>query len=299
MKASIRLKFSLGIVFLFIIIALLSFFSAYFVNKLSNKTAAILKENHLSVIYARDMSENLTNINMEITRGLLSDQMPDTMLIKKEISFFEKSLTLEKNDITEPGEDKLVAAIDANFKEYRKSVLQFTGQQKPLITIQILQKEFIDLYEQQMLLSQMNSKAIEAKTEDARLTANNALKEMSILATLCFIITLTFTYSFASYFNTRFFQLYNGIKEIVASNFGQRLHFNGTDEFHEISLVFNKMAENLSKSNKDNDLTVEKELIIYKRGSEIQDIKEMLNRLKSLEEQASELISRLENTKNE
>ncbi len=296
MKASIRLKFSLGIFFLFIIIVLLSIFSAYFVNKLSNKTAAILKENHLSVIFARDMSENLTNINMEITRGLLSNQTPDTMLIKKEFGFFEKSLTLEKNDFTEPGEDKLVASIDANFNDYRKSVLQFTEQAKPLVTIQTLQKKFIDLYEQEMFLSQMNSKAIEAKTEDAKLTANSALKQMTILATLCFIITVTFTYSFASYFNTRFFQLFNGIKEIVASNFGQRLHFNGTDEFHEISLVFNKMAENLSNINKGSGSTVAKELNNDESGNDIQDMKEMLNRLKSLEEQASELISRLENT---
>jgi methyl-accepting chemotaxis protein len=295
MKASIRLKFSLGIVFLFIIIALLSFFSAYFVNKLSNKTAAILKENHLSVIFARDMAENLTNINMEITRGLLSDQSPDTMLIKKEISRFEKSLALEKNNLTEPGEDKLVAAIDANFKDYRKSVLKFASQTQPIVTIQNLQKKFIDLFEQQMFLSQMNSKAIEFKTEDAKVTAKSALKQMTILATLCFIIALSFSYSFASYFNSRFYQLFNGIKELASSNYGQRLHFDGKDEFYEISLVFNKMAENISKiSNKPESTEpyVEKKEYI---SNDIKELREILDRLKNYEMQASALLSKLEN----
>ena len=71
---------------------------------------------------------------------------------------------------------------------------------------------------------------------------------MTILGTLCFLIALSFTYSFASYFNERFFQLHNGIKEIVSSNYGQRLHFDGKDEFYEIALVFNEMAEKLNEN---------------------------------------------------
>ena len=61
---------------------------------------------------------------------------------------------------------------------------------------------------------------------------------MTILGSLCFLIAFSFIYSFAAYFNERFSQLYNGIKEIVSNNFGQRLYFEGTDEFYEISLVF-------------------------------------------------------------
>ena len=38
---------------------------------------------------------------------------------------FDKSLQLEKNNITEPGEDKLVSGIETNFNEYRDSVLKF------------------------------------------------------------------------------------------------------------------------------------------------------------------------------
>jgi two-component system, NtrC family, sensor histidine kinase KinB len=297
MKASIRTKFSLGIIFLFVIIALLSFFSAYFVNRLSNKTADILKENHLSVIFARDMAENLTNINQEITLGLLSDQKPDTMLIIKELNLFEKSLILEKNNITEPGEDKLVTAIDANFKSYRKSVLQFASQTQSMIPIENLQKNFMDLYRQLMFLSQMNGHAIETKTEDTKVSAKNALKQMTILASLCFIIALSFSYSFTSYFNARFYQLFNGIKELAVSNYGQRLHFDGKDEFYEISLVFNKMAENLSKVNRKTEIAdvplEEKDYI----SSDISELKDILKRLKSFEVQASELLSKIENKK--
>jgi two-component system, NtrC family, sensor histidine kinase KinB len=295
MKASIRTKFSLGIIFLFVIIALLSFFSAYFVNRLSNKTSAILKENHLSVIFARDMSENLMKINLEISNCLLSNKEPDKLFIKKEFSFFEKSLALEKNNITEPGEDKLVADIEVNYKEYRDSVLKFADNSQPFSPEQNLQMKFSNLYQQLILLSQINGKAIETKTEDAKVSAKNALKQMTILASLCFIIALSFSYSFASYFNERFNQLFKGIKELASTNYGQRLHFDGTDEFHEISLVFNKMAENLSKISKKTEAPEPYLEKIEYFSDDIQELKEILSRLKNFEAQASKLLSKLEN----
>ena len=79
---------------------------------------------------------------------------------------------------------------------------------------------------------------------------------MTILASLCFLIGMSFTFSFASYFNQRFFQLYNGIKEIVSSNFDQRLYFEGNDEFYEISLVFNEMADKLKKNKQKMSVTL-------------------------------------------
>ena len=71
MKNSIRTKISIGLAFLFLIILVLSVFSGYYMNRLSNKTNAILKENYLSVVYAGEMSESLTNINQEILNSFL------------------------------------------------------------------------------------------------------------------------------------------------------------------------------------------------------------------------------------
>ena len=67
---------------------------------------------------------------------------------------------------------------------------------------------------------------------------------------------MSFTFSFASYFNQRFFQLYNGIKEIVSSNYDHRLFFDGKDEFHEISLLLNEMAAKLKENTKKMSVTL-------------------------------------------
>jgi methyl-accepting chemotaxis protein len=295
MKISIRTKFTLGNVAFFVIISLLSILSAIYLTRLSKKTSAILKENHFSVIYARDMSESLTGINQEITTSFLTSRNPDSMFIKKELKLFDKSLQLEKNNITETGEDKLASGIETGFTEYRNSVVILMKSPKQVAEVLSLQKKFDNLYQQLMLLSQINEEAIQIKTNDAKLSAKNALTQMTIVGAVCFLIALSFTYSFSVYFNERFSQLYNGIKEIGSSNYDQRLYFDGKDEFYEISLVFNEMAEKLSESNQKIALTLQEDSEKDLSLNDIQELKMILIRMKNIEEQAVELISKLEN----
>lgn len=294
MKHSIRTRFTLGMIFLFLIILILSVFSGYYMNKLSNKTSAILKENYLSIVYAREMSEGIMNINQEITNGFLSNRLPDSVRIAGEITLINKSLASEKNNITEPGEDKLVSDIEADFTKYRDSALKLKTSPKSEENILSLQNESGVLYQQLSLLSQMNGKALEVKTDDAKASSKSALTQMTILATLCFLIGMSFTFSFASYFNRRFFQLYYGIKEIVSSNFDERLYFDGKDEFHEISLVINEMAEKLKKNKQKLSVNLLDDQIKDLTNNDIDELKKMLFRIKTMEEQAAALISKFE-----
>jgi NtrC-family two-component system sensor histidine kinase KinB len=294
MKHSIRTKFTLGMIFLFLIILVLSFSSGYFLNTLSNKTSAILKENYLSVVYAREMTEGITNINHEITTSFLSNKNSDTTKIGNALRYISKSLQSEKNNITEPGEDKLVEDIENGYREYRDSVLQIIKFPKSIAGMIYLQKKSGDLNQELLLLSQMNGRAIEVKTDDAKASSKNALTRMTILATLCFLIGMSFTFSFASYFNQRFFQLYSGIKEIVSSNYDQRLFFNGKDEFYEISLVFNEMAEKLKENRQKMSVPLQEDLARVINPNDVEELKQILFRIKIMEGQATALISRLE-----
>lgn len=297
MRLSIRTKFALGMVFIFVIILVLMGFSAFYLNKLSNKTGAILKENFVSVVYSREMSEGLMNVNQEIATSFLEAKSVDKQFIQKELSSVDKSLQLEKGNITEPGEDRLVAGIESAFAEYRDSVARLNGSALTPKQILYFQEKLGFLSQQLVLLSQMNGKAIEAKTDDAKVSSKNALTGMTILGSFCFLIALSFIYSFAAYFNERFFQLYNGIKEIVSSNYGQRLYFDGVDEFYEISLLFNQMAEKLSGEQKGDEAQVdflapsEKE----QNDANLEELKDVLVRLKNIEKQAEEVISKVEN----
>jgi two-component system, NtrC family, sensor histidine kinase KinB len=299
MKTSIRnTRFTMGMVLFLVIILLLSISSAYYLNRLSRKTNAILKENHYSVVYARDMSEDLVKINQEIVSCFLTNKNLNSLLIYKELNLFDKSLQLEKNNITEVGEGKLVSSIEIGFKEYRDCVVLYIKSPKQAPMAIFLQNKFGNLTQLLMLLSQINENAIELKTDDAKVSAKKATIQMSFIAALCFLIAYGFTFSFSSYFNDRFYQLYNGIKEMVSSNYDSKLHFNGKDEIYEISLVFNEMAAKLHEHKQKIDLTLQDDLEKEPDVNDVQELKSILFRLKNMEEQALDLISRLEN-KNE
>ena len=295
MKTSIRSKrFIMGIVLFLAIILLLSILSVFFLYRLSMKTSAILKENHYSVVFAQNMSVDLIIINKEIINCFLTNKNPDTILINKELKLFINSLQLEQNNITEIGEGNIASGIEKDFNEYRDSVVKYMKSPTPVAKVLYLQKKYGSLYQLLIHLSQINEKAIEEKTNDAKASVKKYYLIMSFIGSLCFLIAYGFTFIFSSYFNERFYQLYNGLKEIVSSNYRQRLYFKGNDEISEISLIINEMTEKLTDNNqKTSQISSEKDSAI----NDIQELKEILIRMKSIEEQACKLISKLEKKK--
>ncbi len=152
-----------------------------------------------------------------------------------------------------------------------------------------------DLHQKLAHFVQMNGNAIEMKTDDAKAFSKSALTQMTILASLCFLIGMGFIFSFSAYFSQRFFQLYNGIKEIVSNNYDQHLYFYGKDEFYEISLVFNEIADKLKKNmpkmyGRLQRMSREER----SRSDDIEELKQMLLRIRNTEIQASALISKFE-----
>lgn len=296
MKTSIRSRrFIVGMVLFLVIILLLSVSSAFYLNKLSGKTSAILKENHYSVVYARDMSERLIAINQEITSSFIKGENPDGSLINNAFNLFDKSLALEKSNITEVGEDALALNIEKSYLAYKDSVKRFITSQRSNVGVIHLQKMFEDVNHLLMQLSQMNENVIEIKTEDAKLSAKSSALQMTFIGTICFLIAYGFTFSFSSYFNERFYKLYNGIKEIASSNYRNRLSIIGSDELAEISTIVNDMAERINSSDSEVVAVLKDPVAKENSLNELEELKGIISKMKVFEEQASDLILRIEN----
>jgi methyl-accepting chemotaxis protein len=295
MKTTIRSKrFTMGMVLFLASILLLSVSSAYYLNKLSGKTSAILKENHYSVVYAQDMSEILITINRGIINSLLTNKSPDTAIINKEFILFDKSLSLEKNNITEVGEDQLVSDIETNYSSFHGSVTEFVRSPDQVRKVLNLQEKTDTLYQKLMLLAQMNEKAIEGKTDDAKVSAKKATIQMTFIGTLCFLIAYGFTFMFASYFNQRFYRMYDGIKGMVSDNYRSRLYPDGNDELTEISQAFNEMADKINTNKQKMSVTLREDLGKDKSSDDTDELKKMLFQIKALEEKAEAMLSKLE-----
>jgi two-component system, NtrC family, sensor histidine kinase KinB len=296
MKTSIRNKrFTMGMILFMVIILLLCVSSAFYLNRLSEKISTILTENHYSVIYAQEMSDGITAINLEMVNSSLTKKSPDNSFIDNKMAIFNKSLISEKNNITEVGEARLVSDIEKGYNEYRTDVERLIRSSKPNPDLIDIQKEYSDLYGQLILLAQINEKAIEEKTNDAKASAKTALIQMSFIGAFCFLIAYGFTFSFSSYFNERFIKLYDGIKDISSSKYNQRLFFTGEDEIYEISLIFNEMAETLCKNNQKMTVALQSNQDKDMNTGNIEDLKKLLNQIKNIEEQTVQLIQKTEN----
>lgn len=248
----------------------------------------------MSVVYAREMTAGITDINMAILTSFLEKRKPDSTRITKDLEIISNSLRSEKSNLTEVGEDKIVAGIDAGITEYRDSVIKYLKSPVSNVTLLYLQHKSGELYQHLQLLSEINGKAVEIKTDDAKIASKRALSQMTILASVCFLIGMSFTFSFASYFNQRFLQLYRGIKEIVSRDSDSRLFFDGKDEFYEISLIINEMAEKLTRNKQKIHVTLQEDPIKDTNFDDVQELKRLVVKIKNIEEQAAILISKLE-----
>lgn len=213
----IKSKLLLGIGFLFAMIIFLTGLSIYQINKLNNDTKNVLVANYNSLDYLRKMQLALDN----------------NILKTENEKLFTVNLELQKQNITEVGENDLTNSLVQNF-----SMLKINASDS-LISIRV-RKNISDL----MLL---NMQAIQRKIKVAESTADSSILWITLAGTICFIIALTILFNLPGNIANPIKELTESIKEIAAQNYSQRVHFNKHNEFGELSAAFNTMAEKLQE----------------------------------------------------
>lgn len=228
----IKSKLLLGIGFLFTMIIFLTGLSIYQINKLNSDTKNVLVANYNSLDYLRKMQLALDN----------------NILKTENKKLFTDNLELQKQNITEVGENDLTDSLEQNFIKLKKI------PSDSVISIRV-RKNISDV----MLL---NMQAIQRKSNVAESTADSSILWITLAGTICFIIALTILFNLPGNIANPIKELTESIKEIAAQNYSQRVHFNKHNEFGELSAAFNTMAEKLQEYRDGN---LEKLMIEKKR----------------------------------
>lgn len=211
----LKTKLRLGIGFLFIILLSFGAISLYQINRISESTALILKDNNHSLQYAKEMR-------------LLIDR--DSLQQNKSIISFKGLLEKERQNITEPGEKEVVLQL-------------YKALELFLATRNIAQLAHIKsaIYQ----IEDLNMQAIVSKSQLSEKTVAQSTLYLGLAAFVFFIILFTFILSFPGFIANPLALLLDGIKEIGKKNYKQRLHFKGTEEFAQLAIAFNDMARKL------------------------------------------------------
>ncbi|HSU27751.1 MAG TPA: HAMP domain-containing protein, partial [Chitinophagaceae bacterium] len=216
MAGTVKQKIRLGTIFLFLLSLLSCSIGIYHLLRLKSDAKLILQDNYESLEYCHTMQRSLDSLALNETRS---------------ISNFDSVLRLQESNITEPGEREATALIRKYFNLHRSGDSSLTAIQHMSANIQ-------------KVLS-LNMLAIETKNQKTNKTADNALAYITFLVALIFIVGFTFSFNFPSVLTTPIAALTEGIQEISKKNYHHRIHLDRKDEFGQMAIAFNEMADRL------------------------------------------------------
>jgi signal transduction histidine kinase/HAMP domain-containing protein len=215
-KFRLKTKITLGVLFLYIMLLVVSILGYYYLNRLNEKAKFILKDNYESLEYSKNMLVALEDLPQHRAQAM---------------QLFSTNLKKQEANVTERGEKRATEEVVRIFELMRKdSTADISAIKKSIYTI-------MDL----------NMAAIVGKNEKVKKTADNALLYIAIISGVCFLLGFTFVYNFPGYIASPIDALTEAIKDIANKQYSKRLFFKSGDEFGDLATAFNTMAQRLDE----------------------------------------------------
>ncbi|MFZ5941549.1 MAG: ATP-binding protein [Bacteroidota bacterium] len=250
LKISLKNKLFLGFGFLFTMIILIWTLGSYFIYNLSNRSSAMLSENYQTVESTRFLLQAVDEIKEQQLRYFFGERdLFDDTIYKASLAVFGEHLIAVKNNVTEEGEQVLTDQLEASYLHYKSTFERIRNSNVPgpdLFFLELL-PEYHTTRNQIVNLWDMNMNAISRKNALLKSTAHRAFLYMSIIGTICFIISAFFLLRYPGRIAGPISELTRGITEIANRNYSKRLLFQSSDELGELAKAFNTMAAKLDE----------------------------------------------------
>jgi len=213
----LKTKLSLGLSFLFAIIVVFGILGIFYINRLSNDSAKVLRNNYESLVYSNNMLKAL-------------EEIPTDNAAQKT---FNDNLLLQEKNVTEPGESTATIALRNDFDQ--------------LLSAKDYPANYTRIRQGLQKINDLNQGAILTKNSIAQANAAHAKFWLTAVFCILMIAGVTFIINFPTVIATPVTKLTEGIKEIAAKNYKKRIFLEQKDEFGELAASFNSMAEKLDE----------------------------------------------------
>lgn len=219
MAMSIKYKIRAGTIFLFLLLALTGGMSIYYLIKMRKEAAEVLKDNYISLKYAKDMQRSA-----------------DSFLFGHRYEMrFDSLLRLQGLNITESGEKAATDSVRFYFDQYRNG------------------HDGIDKIRYYLLeITDLNMAAIERKNLRAEKSAETGTAIMVVIISITLLVGFTFAFNLPFIVTTPIKKLTEGIRQIASKNYRHRVHIESKDEMGELADAFNRMSERLEEFESSN-----------------------------------------------
>lgn len=245
----------MGLGFQFLVIGVLWAVSSAYIYTLSNYSHAMFKDNYKSIVSAKHMSVALDEMKDLQTSYLFSDMGVNIdSSYANQVRNFEKNLKDEETNITEAGEQEITTQLRSSFEEYKdifSNVRVGNPNRKEIFFVRLL-PTYRDVKKNITSVSEINMDAIIRKNARLEETSHQAYLFISIIGTLCFILSFTLLLNLPKNIADPVRELTRRIQEIARGNYDQQLNFQSRDEFGEVAEAFNTMVIKLNEYEKSN-----------------------------------------------
>jgi NtrC-family two-component system sensor histidine kinase KinB len=282
----IKEKVTLGIIFLFIEFLVIALFGAYSIYNISQQSEKIMKDNNLSIQYAENMLQTIDQINALQLAVLFN---PSKIKHESDLAGlydkFEENLRKEAKNVTEPGEREVLQSLSGEYKSYMVSVAEIHAiKNKTGFYFQTLLAKYHSLKSKIYHISDINMQAIMKKNESVNRYERRSYVILTIIASICFLLSIVFIFNFPSMITEPIRQLSENLKRISNRNYDIHLDFKSNGEFKEMENAIKMIVARL-KTYEGN----QPDAVSHERASIAATIDQTLARLHMSQEQIRNL----------
>ncbi len=247
---SLRLKLLLGyLIFVFALMAL-GGWSAWQLRQIGSVARLIIAENYDSVVAAQQMKESLERQDSAALFLLLGQQARALTQMQDHQQKFDAALEKAANNITEPGETEIIAAIRRDRATYYQNLASFPTQANSEQAANNyyftrLEPFFHQLRADCDRLLRLNQQAMLNKSENATGIAQQWFRRTLLLATGLVIAGLLLALWLSQKIVRPLVELRDAAGKIAGGDLEAKATITSRDEIGILAAEFNRMAERL------------------------------------------------------
>ena len=249
-KSSIKNKILILLGTMFFLFVLNNLWTVVNLNKLDNSINAIMKSNYNSIVAVQNMSlilERQDSLQLSYIFTKNKDYIEKFYENKEE---FYNSLKVERNNITETGEDELSKKAKENYEIYSKRFDEFLKIKNEGEMQNYYFKEIFPVFEELKQnfrdLIDLNQTSMLIKKEKAAEISQQAVLSIIFLVAATTVIGFILSSFIINGIFVQFRDLIEKMNKISKGDYSQRIKPLNDKELKKLAETFNKMSEELS-----------------------------------------------------
>ncbi len=247
LRRKILLGYGIGLLLVAVVLA----WAVINILTLGRASDAILRENYRSILTAWNMIAAVERQNDSVVLLLLGREKEGISRFHTDETEFLQWLGRARDNITVPGEDRVIDAIDSTYTVYLNTVshLQTLGLENSPLTGEYYQKTVAPTLEAVLSVCQrlrdINQNAMYLASSTAREVASRAVTSTLLVGIAAILFGLAFSFVLSNFITRPLADFLEATQKIAAGDYDVRIIDTASDELGRLAGEFNAMAGKL------------------------------------------------------